>query len=431
MKKQIVTSLAVIGAVGAVAIGGTMALFTDSETSQGNIFTAGAIDLKVDHTKQTYNGEECVSNNCEVTGAELIVNGGFEAPDLATGTWAIYPDASQTSWTVEGGDGLEIQDHAAGSPHSGDQLAELDSNNSSAISQTFPTVVGGKYRLTFWHSPRPGVPEGDNTILAQVKIVSDGGLLVDQTIGAGSEGESDTTWTKYVFNFIATSTSTKVMFSDAGTSNSFGGYLDDVSVKLLDCPVEEEGDDFSFGGTCNLWNAKELEPGDTFWNFTDVKPGDWGTNVISLHVSSNDAFVCMTTENEVDNENSLVSPEVDASDAGPAFGPNGELSDYLRVVVWNDNNNGVHNAGEEVLYQGLLRDLNPDTIALATADTGYLGLSWCAGIQPVVNDADNGPISCDGSGNQNDAQTDSFVSDVVFTAVQQRNNEDFSCNEVK
>ena len=103
----------------------------------------------------------------------LILNGGFETPDVPTGGWAIYPDASLTSWTVESGAGLEIQDHAAGDPHGGNQLAELDSNNSSVISQTVSTVGGRSYQLRFWYSPRPNRPAGDNTIGAIVQVVRD------------------------------------------------------------------------------------------------------------------------------------------------------------------------------------------------------------------------------------------------------------------
>ena len=41
--KKILISLAVIGAVGAIAAGATGAFFSDTETSTGNTFTAGAI----------------------------------------------------------------------------------------------------------------------------------------------------------------------------------------------------------------------------------------------------------------------------------------------------------------------------------------------------------------------------------------------------
>lgn len=50
-----------IVAAAAVVIGGTTAFFSDTETSTGNTFTAGAIDLKVD-SQAHYNGMKCVSN---------------------------------------------------------------------------------------------------------------------------------------------------------------------------------------------------------------------------------------------------------------------------------------------------------------------------------------------------------------------------------
>ncbi len=48
MNKKILISLSVIGAVAAIAIGGTIAYFSDTETSTGNTFTAGSLDLIVD-----------------------------------------------------------------------------------------------------------------------------------------------------------------------------------------------------------------------------------------------------------------------------------------------------------------------------------------------------------------------------------------------
>jgi predicted ribosomally synthesized peptide with SipW-like signal peptide len=53
--KKIILSLSILAAVGAVVVAGTSALFSDTETSTGNTFTAGAIDLKVD-SQCSYNG---------------------------------------------------------------------------------------------------------------------------------------------------------------------------------------------------------------------------------------------------------------------------------------------------------------------------------------------------------------------------------------
>jgi len=48
MNKRILTSLAVIFAVAAIATGITWAYFSDTETSIGNTFTAGSLDLTID-----------------------------------------------------------------------------------------------------------------------------------------------------------------------------------------------------------------------------------------------------------------------------------------------------------------------------------------------------------------------------------------------
>jgi len=58
MNKKILISLCVIGAVAAIVVGGTIAYFSDTETSTGNTFTAGSLDLLVDNTCY-YNGAPC------------------------------------------------------------------------------------------------------------------------------------------------------------------------------------------------------------------------------------------------------------------------------------------------------------------------------------------------------------------------------------
>ena len=63
--KRIIVSLSIIAAVAAIIVGATTAFFSDTETSTGNTFTAGAIDLKVDNHCY-YNGAECI---CATTGA--------------------------------------------------------------------------------------------------------------------------------------------------------------------------------------------------------------------------------------------------------------------------------------------------------------------------------------------------------------------------
>lgn len=60
--KKILLSISTIGVAAAVVIGGTGAVFNDLEVSEGNIFTAGSINLKVD-SESHYNGMFCLGTS--------------------------------------------------------------------------------------------------------------------------------------------------------------------------------------------------------------------------------------------------------------------------------------------------------------------------------------------------------------------------------
>lgn len=87
MVKKIITSFGMIVFVGALVAGGTGAFFSDTETSAGNVFTAGAIDLKVD-AQAHYAGLMCTNGVWVVES----VQAGTTRPDLVgevcDGTWA-------------------------------------------------------------------------------------------------------------------------------------------------------------------------------------------------------------------------------------------------------------------------------------------------------------------------------------------------------
>ncbi len=58
--KKILLSLSMLALVGAVVVGATGAFYGDTETSTGNTFTAGSIELKVD-SQSHYNGMTCTN----------------------------------------------------------------------------------------------------------------------------------------------------------------------------------------------------------------------------------------------------------------------------------------------------------------------------------------------------------------------------------
>ena len=97
--KKIIISLSVIGAVAAVAIGASTAFFSDTETSTGNTFTAGAIDLKID-SESHYNGLICRQVNS--TGPFLWLEPLANPPTLPTAeqlALEVYNTACDVTWS--------------------------------------------------------------------------------------------------------------------------------------------------------------------------------------------------------------------------------------------------------------------------------------------------------------------------------------------
>lgn len=163
--------------------------------------------------------------------ANMIVNGSFETPDIGTGGWSIFP--SILGWSTTFGSGIEVQDHAAGSPFDGDQHVELDSWSNSGMSQEITTIAGQSYLLSFAYSPRPNVSIDSNGI-----DLFFNSILLD-SISASGIGLYDTSWS--TFNYIVTTTSalSSLEFRATGWSDSYGGYIDNVQFILATTPIPE------------------------------------------------------------------------------------------------------------------------------------------------------------------------------------------------
>ena len=80
--KRIILSIGVIAFVGALTVGVTGAFFNDTETSTGNTFTAGTIDLQIDNTSY-YNG--VFSTTTSWTLRDLTIEKFFNFSDLKPG----------------------------------------------------------------------------------------------------------------------------------------------------------------------------------------------------------------------------------------------------------------------------------------------------------------------------------------------------------
>lgn len=91
--KKILISVSIIAAVAAVVTGATTAFFSDTETSTGNTFTAGAIDLKVDsdcHYYQTNAQGEKIDVGCGPIDETGVGIGQWEETDLRDGVHKFF-----------------------------------------------------------------------------------------------------------------------------------------------------------------------------------------------------------------------------------------------------------------------------------------------------------------------------------------------------
>lgn len=166
----------------------------------------------------------------------IVINGGFEDPALGTNTWAVY--SSIPGWKSTSGAGIEVQNGTAGAglilAHGGVNKVELDSHNNSAMQQIV-TLGIGQYLLSFFYSPRTS-SNTDNTINYGVT-----GLLAGSVSGPDALTAIGK-WTEITALFtVKTAGSYALTFAAGGTSNSLGGFIDDVSITPAPVPVPAAG----------------------------------------------------------------------------------------------------------------------------------------------------------------------------------------------
>ncbi|MEM7473748.1 MAG: hypothetical protein AAF483_02070, partial [Planctomycetota bacterium] len=139
--------------------------------------------------------------------------------------WGVFDEVE--GWQKTDGSGIEIQERVAGKASDGFAHVELDSHNNSGMYQDIPTEAGNVYQFEFDYSPRPRVAEESNVI-----EVYWNGEKID-TISADGTGNSNTDWQRFSYSLEAEGNESRIEFRASGTEDSRGGYIDDVSVKLV------------------------------------------------------------------------------------------------------------------------------------------------------------------------------------------------------
>jgi hypothetical protein len=175
------------------------------------------------------------------------VNGGFEVPAQGPPFFAAFNVGTQTptnyitGWTVIQGnvDLTTATDYGPGI-NTLDPSSVLDvdligdttgsSGVKGGLSQSFATVSGQTYQLTFDYSHNPGNASPSGSYAAQV-TVADGNNLANSLLSTVvSQANGTATWVAFSQDFTATSNLTLLSFIDTQGAFNAGIYLDDVSV---------------------------------------------------------------------------------------------------------------------------------------------------------------------------------------------------------
>ena len=156
-------------------------------------------------------------------GPSLLTNGSFEdGSTLGNNSWTIVNNLP--GWQGATNRGIELRRNAVGTAQDGEHFVELDTTGNSWMTQSVGTELGVTYTLNWYYSPRAGVGLASNTI-----EVYWNGVLVETNTGSGT-GQGNHQWQLFSADVMGTGGQDTLRFAAAGTSDSYGGSLDNISL---------------------------------------------------------------------------------------------------------------------------------------------------------------------------------------------------------
>ncbi len=162
--------------------------------------------------------------------AATIYNGGFELPACGSAVCSVAPDG----WTVTKGN-VELVTPLLWQVIEGNNSVDLDGVSFGGISQGVTTVAGQGYRVTFLLA---GNQSGGPTV-KQLRV-SAAGTIDDYTFDVSGTSLANMGWVTETFDFVATSTSTTLIFESMDTSGgAWGPVIDYVRIADLGSAVPE------------------------------------------------------------------------------------------------------------------------------------------------------------------------------------------------
>lgn len=168
-----------------------------------------------------------------LSAAESLTNGGFEQPTVGGPCCITSPPVVIPGWTATPDVNVvngTFSSSAGNLAKEGNQYLDLIGEaGGGSISQSFATVIGQVYNLTFWYSHNlfSGLPSASARLSA--------GDLSDSITHVGGSN-ADLAWVFYSNSFTADATSTTLTFTNTAGAQNEGVFLDGVSVVAVPEP---------------------------------------------------------------------------------------------------------------------------------------------------------------------------------------------------
>ncbi|WP_030839850.1 choice-of-anchor C family protein [Streptomyces hygroscopicus] len=166
------------------------------------------------------------------TAVSRFDGGSFETPRVAANTFVnVGTGGSIGPWTVTSGN-VDLTGDGYWQAAEGDQSVDLNGGGPGAVAQTFTTVPGKKYSVTYSLAGNPG---GGGPVKTG-KVLVDGQNFQDFSFDITGKTTANMGYVTREVTFVARGTSTTLAF--ASTSNSaHGPVIDDVTVSACTpCP---------------------------------------------------------------------------------------------------------------------------------------------------------------------------------------------------
>lgn len=168
-----------------------------------------------------------------LSAAELLTNGGFEAPVVAGPCCITAPPTPIPGWTPTPNVNVVNGTFASAAGNlakEGNQYLDLvGEGGSGSISQAFATTAGQVYNLSFWYSHN--LFSGLASASARLSV----GSLSDSITHTGGTN-ADLAWQRYTGSFTADAASTTLLFVNTAGGPNEGVFLDGVSVTAVPEP---------------------------------------------------------------------------------------------------------------------------------------------------------------------------------------------------